>query len=68
MIPYNIELQLEGDTDRIGNYKSIYYEFPFPENAIIQERELELNSYKKIQLSFIAYGKRLLLNNNNKGE
>jgi hypothetical protein len=66
MIPYNIELQLEGDTDRIGNYKSIHYEFPFPEDPIIKARELEADRFRRIQLSFSAHGKRLLLNNNNK--
>ena len=65
MIPYNIELQLEGDTDKCGNYITTHYEFPFPEDPIIKARELECNRFKRIQLSFSAHGKRLLLNNNN---
>ena len=66
MITYNIELQLEGDTDKCGNYIATHYEFPFPEDPIIKARELEANRFRRIQLSFSAYGKRLLLNNNNK--
>ena len=43
MIPYNIELQLEGDTDKCGNYITTHYEFPFPENSILIERDKEMN-------------------------
>ena len=64
MIPYNIELQLEGDTDRIGSYKAIHYEFPFPEDPIIKARELEAN--RIIQQSFVTSIKQSLINNNNK--
>ena len=62
MIPYNIELQLEGDTDRIGNYKAIHYEFPFPDDPIIKARELEAN--RIIQRSFVNSVKQSLINNN----
>jgi hypothetical protein len=62
MIPYNIELQLEGDTDRIGSYKAIHYEFPFPEDPIIKARELEAN--RIIQQSFVTSIKQSLINNN----
>jgi len=53
MIPYNIELQLEGDIDRIGSYKAIHYEFPFPDDPIIKARELECSRFKRIQQSFV---------------
>ena len=62
MIPYNIELQLEGDTDRIGNYETIHYEFPFPEDSILKARELEAN--RIIQQSFVTSIKQSLINNN----
>jgi hypothetical protein len=65
MIPYNIEYQLEGDTDSYVNYYLNNYDTPSTENSVLAERNKEV---KRIQLSFIAYGKRLLLNNNNKGE
>ena len=64
MIPYNIELQLEGDTDRIGSYKAIHYEFPFPEDPIIKARELECSRFKRIQQSFVNSVKQSLINNN----
>ncbi len=66
MIPYNIELQLEGDTDRIGNYLMNNLQFPLPDDPVIKARELEADRFRRIQLSFSAHGKRLLLNNNNK--
>ena len=53
MIPYNIELQLEGDTDRIGSYKAIHYEVPFPEDPIIKARELECSRCKRVKHSFV---------------
>ena len=63
MIPYNIELQLEGDTDRIGNYKAIHYEFPFPEDPIIKARELECSRFKRV---IRKYNNRLLQVSNNR--
>ena len=62
MIPYNVEKQIEGDTDRIGSYKAIHYEFPFPEDPIIKTRELEAN--RIIQQSFVTSIKQSLINNN----
>ena len=62
MIAYNIELQLEGDTDKFGNYITIHYEFPFPEDSIIKARELEAN--RIIQQSFVTSVKQSLINNN----
>lgn len=43
MITYNMEVQLEGDTDKCGNYITRLYEFPFPENSILIERDKEMN-------------------------
>ena len=48
MIPYNIELQLEGDTNRHGSYKSVYYQDPLPDDPIIKARELECNRFKRV--------------------
>jgi hypothetical protein len=68
MIPYNIELQLEGDTDKCGNYITTHYEFPFPEDPIIKARELECNRFKRVirkynnRLSISV--KQSLINNN----
>jgi len=62
MIPYNIELQLEGDTDKCGNYITTHYEFPFPEDSIMKARELEAN--RIIQQSFVTSIKQSLINNN----
>ena len=62
MIPYNIEEQIEGDTDKHTNYQLINYEFPFPENSILIERDKEV---KRIQQSFVTNIKQSLINNNN---
>lgn len=43
MITYDIELQLEGDTDKCGNYITRLYELPFPENSVLIERDKEMN-------------------------
>nr|AKH47694.1 hypothetical protein [uncultured marine virus] len=64
MIPYNIELQLEGDTDRIGNYLMNNLQFPLPDDPVIKARELEAN--RIIQQSFVTSIKQSLINNNNK--
>ena len=53
MITYNIEEQLEGDTDKCGNYITVNYEFPFPDDPIIKARELECSRFKRIQQSFV---------------
>ena len=62
MIPYNIELQIEGDTDKCGNYIPRLCEFPFPEDSIMKARELEAN--RIIQRSFVNSVKQSLINNN----
>ena len=62
MIPYNIEKQIEGDTDKHSNYQLNQYEFPFPENSVLIERDKEA---KRIQRSFVTSIKQSLLNNNN---
>ena len=63
MIPYNIELQLEGDTDRIGNYYINNLQFPFPDDPIIKARELECNRFKRV---IRKYNNRLLQVSNNR--
>ena len=65
MIPYNVEIQLEGDTDRIGNYLMNNLQFPLPDDPIIKAKELECNRFKKIQQSFVTSIKQSLINNNN---
>mgnify|MGYP001562781513 CR=1 FL=1 len=68
MIPYNIELQLEGDTDRHGSYKSVNYQDPLPDDPIIKARELECSRFKRVirkynnRLSISV--KQSLINNN----
>ena len=62
MIPYNIEEQIEGDTDKHTNYQLINYELPFPENSILIERDKEA---KRVQQSFVTSIKQSLINNNN---
>jgi len=62
MLSYNIEEQIEGDTDKYSNYQLINYEFPFPENSILIERDKEA---KRIQQSFVTSIKQSLINNNN---
>lgn len=64
MIPYNIELRLEGDTDRHGSYKSVYYQDPLSDKPIIEARELECSRFKKVQQSFVTSIKQSLINNN----
>ena len=34
----NIEQMVESDTDKCGNYITLQYEFPFPEESVIKER------------------------------
>ncbi len=43
MLSYNIEEQIEGDIDKHSNYQLINYEFPFPENSVLIERDKEMN-------------------------
>jgi len=35
--------QVEGDTDKHSNYQLNQYEFPFPENSVLIERDKEMN-------------------------
>ena len=58
MIPYNIELQLEGDIDRIGNYFMNNLQFPLPDDPVIKARELECNRFKRV---IRKYNNRLLI-------
>ena len=62
MLSYNIEEQIEGDIDKHSNYQLINYEFPFPENSILIERDKEA---KRIQQSFVTSIKQSLINKNN---
>ena len=66
MITYEMLQQVEEDTDKIGNYLMNNLQFPLPDDPVIKARELEADRFRRIQLSFSAHGKRLLLNNNNK--
>ena len=43
MITYDILQQVEGDTDKHSNYQLNQYEFPFPENSVLIERDKEMN-------------------------
>jgi hypothetical protein len=62
MITYEMLRQVEGDTDKHSNYQLNQYEFPFPENSVLIERDKEA---KRIQRSFVTSIKQSLLNNNN---
>ena len=39
MLKYNQEILLDSDTHRYGSYYTTIYEFPFPENEILQQKE-----------------------------
>jgi hypothetical protein len=43
MITYEVMQQVEGDTEKHSNYELIQYEFPFPENSVLIERDKEMN-------------------------
>ena len=62
----NIERAVESDTDKCGNYITLQYEFPFPEESVLQARRDEEMRYqmKKFQLSLITSDS----NNCQKGE
>ena len=62
MITYEVMQKIEGDTEKHSNYELIQYEFPFPENSILIERDKEA---KRIQQSFVTSIKQSLINNNN---
>ena len=52
MITYNMEVQLEGDTDKCGNYITVQYEFPFPEESVLQAREDEKMRYQLAKFTY----------------
>ncbi len=37
----DLEKMVESDTDRCGNYGTVQYEFPFPEESVVQARKDE---------------------------
>ena len=39
---YNTHKMIEEDTDKHTNYELVQYEFPFPENEILQQRDKEM--------------------------
>ena len=47
MLKYNQEILLGSDTDRYGSYLATNYEFPFPENEILQQRDKEMRRILK---------------------
>ena len=42
----NIERAVESDTDKCGNYITLQYEFPFPEESVLQARRDEEMRYQ----------------------
>ena len=44
----NIEQMVESDTDKCGNYITLQYEFPFPEESVLQARRDEEMRYQLI--------------------
>ena len=42
----NIEQIVESDTDKCGNYITLQYEFPFPEESVLQARKDEEIRYQ----------------------
>ena len=42
----NIERAVESDTDKCGNYITLQYEFPFPEESVLQARKDEEMRYQ----------------------
>ena len=43
MITYEVMQRIEGDTEKHSNYELVQYEFPFPENSVLIERDKEMN-------------------------
>ena len=62
MITYNIEQQIESDTEKYPNYYLNVYQSPITENSVLAERDKEA---KRIQQSFVTSIKQSLINNNN---
>ena len=46
MIDYNTLQRVEEDTDKCGNYITVQYEFPFPEESVLQARRDEEMRYQ----------------------
>ena len=44
---YNQELIVDSDTERCGNYITVNYERPFPEESVLQERDKEMGRYMR---------------------
>ena len=42
MLTYNQELIMDSDTHRVGSYYANLYEFPFPEQSIVEHRDNEM--------------------------
>ena len=42
MLTYNQELIVDSDTHRVGSYYANLYEFPFPEQSIVERRDNEM--------------------------
>jgi len=42
MLSYNQELIMDSDTHRVGSYYANLYEFPFPEQSIVERRDKEM--------------------------
>ena len=59
MIDYNTLQRVEEDTDKCGNYITVQYEFPFPEESVLQAREDEEMRYQLAKFP-IALRKRML--------
>ena len=50
----NIEDIIERDMDRCGSYVTLNYEFPFPEESVLKERENEEMRYQMKKCTLIA--------------
>jgi hypothetical protein len=61
----NLERVVESDTDKCGNYITLQYEFPFPEESVLQARRDEEMRY---QLNKPIITMRSDSNNCQKGE
>jgi len=61
----NLEKVVESDTDKCGNYITLQYEFPFPEESVLQARRDEEMRY---QLNKPIITMRSDSNNCQKGE
>ena len=61
----NIESVVESDIDRCGSYVALYYQFPFPEESVLQARRDEEMRY---QLNKPIITMRSDSNNCQKGE